>query len=533
MEQIKQLFAAERWQEVVKLAENTPVASAELDFYFGSALARLQRWDYARRVFEAGQRLRPEDERFPVELAGVAFKQKRYKEAAACLRRALRLAPHDSYANDFLGTVYFLQGNLEAALKYWNRIRQPQIQTVRSEPVPKLDPQLLDRAFKFAPASVLRLPDLRTTQARLRSLGVFPTYQLDLQAREDGKFDMVFRNRELNGWGPNKWAALVLLLRGLPAQTVYPEYFNLKSRALNFTSTYRWDAQKRRLRASLFGPLAENPVRPFVLGIDLRDENWDLRQSFTGPAPLLGSLKLRREAVSADFASVASGRWSWSAGAEFSHRDFQNVILGSALSPALLMKGYQLKQLSEVKAEIWRVPTRRLTVSAGISSQMARVWSQPSHSIEKLQSSLGLHWFPLAQGDDYEMQHQIRAGKTWGSAPFDELFGLGIDADSDLWMRGHIATRDGRKGSGPLGRSYFLSNWEADKYVYRNPLLGVKLGPFVDTGRIADASPVVGRRPWLLDVGLQAKGRMLGAEVVLSYGKDLRSGSNAIYVSLR
>src|SRR5207302_4381670 len=73
--------------------------------------------------------------------------------ALPILHRALELAPSDSYANDFLGTVYFLQGNLDAALKYWNRVGKPQIAEIRAEPTPRLDSVLLDRAFAFSPAS--------------------------------------------------------------------------------------------------------------------------------------------------------------------------------------------------------------------------------------------------------------------------------------------------------------------------------------------------------------------------------------------
>ncbi len=95
------------------------------------------------------------------------------REAARHLRRALRLDPTDSYGNDFLGTVYFLQGNIEAALKYWNRVGKPQIVEVRSQPTPQVNAALLDRALAFAPASVLRLPDLLTTEVRIRGLEIF------------------------------------------------------------------------------------------------------------------------------------------------------------------------------------------------------------------------------------------------------------------------------------------------------------------------------------------------------------------------
>jgi hypothetical protein len=533
LDRATRLSVEQRWQEIVSLVEPVAQPSADLDFYYGTALAQLGRWDDAGRAFAAGERLEPRDQRFPLELAGVAFKQKRYPVAVRHLRRALRLDPADSYGNDFLGTVYFLQGNIEAALKYWNRVGKPQIVEVRSQPTPQVNAALLDRALAFAPATVLRLPDLLTTEVRIRGLEIFPRYQFDLQARDDAKFDVLFRNRERDGWGQGKLEKLFLLLRGLPFQGITPEVYNLRDQAINFVSMYRWDGEKRRVRAELSGPFKRNPKFRYGLTADLRSENWDIRKSFQGPAPVLRSFNLRREAVAAEFASMESGRWRWSAGAEVSHRDFRSVVPRTALTPDLLAKGYQLKQLAQVDAALWRLPERRMTLDAGASSQAGRIWSQASQSFEKLQGSLRFHWFPQSQGDDYEIQHQLRAGQTFGDVPFDELFILGLERDNDLEMRGHIGTRDGRKGSAPLGRNYFLSNWEADKNVYRNGIFTVKLGPFLDTGKITDASAGLGSQQWLWDLGAQVKVRVFGVGVAFSYGKDLRSGNNAFYVSMR
>lgn len=529
----KQLSAEQRWQEVVRLAQSAKNPSAELNFYYGAALAQLGRWDDAQDAFAAGARLQPGDKRFPLELAGVAFKQKRYSVAERYLRRALHLDPADAYGNDFLGTVYFLQGNLEAALKYWNRVGKPQIVDVHSQPTPQVDAALFDRAMAFAPASVLHPRDLLTTKVHIDGLQIFPRYQFDLQARNDGKFDVLFRNRERDGWGQGKLEKLFLLFRQLPFQSITPEVYNLHHQAINFVSLYRWDAEKRWLRAQLSGPIKGNPKFRYGLTADLRSENWDIRDSFHGLAPVLGSFNLRRESVAADFASMESGRWRWSAGAEISHRDFRSVIPGTVLSPGLLAKGYQLKQVTQLDATLWRWPEHRLTIEGGASSQAGRIWSQPSHSFEKVQGSLLLHWLPQADGDDYEIQNRIRAGKTFGDVPFDELFMLGLERDNDLEMRGHIGTRDGRKGSAPLGRNYFLSNWEADKNVYRNGIFTVKLGPFLDTGKITDASPGLGSHEWLWDLGAQAKVRVFGVGVAFSYGKDLQTGNNAFYVTVR
>src|SRR6266511_61802 len=150
--EIKQLLAEERWQEIVRLAEAEEVRTSDLNYYYGIALGHLERWGDAERALQQGFKQQPGDKRFPLELAGIFFKQKQYSPAADYLRRALRLDPADSYANDFLASTYFLQGNLDAALKYWNRLSKPQIEEVQVDPQPKVDPVLLDHAFAFAPA---------------------------------------------------------------------------------------------------------------------------------------------------------------------------------------------------------------------------------------------------------------------------------------------------------------------------------------------------------------------------------------------
>jgi len=265
------------------------------------------------------------------------------------------------------------------------------------------------------------------------------------------------------------------------------------------------------------------------VGFDLRNENWAIRDSFTGPAPVVGALNLRRETVRAEIGSFASRRWGLSAGVEVSHRDYRNVVPGTAITPNLLLAGYQLKQTARVNYELLRIPERRFLIETHGSSQLARIWSQPSNTFAKLQAEIHSQWLPQARGDDYTMQSRVSLGKTIGDAPFDELFILGLERDNDLWLRAHIGTRDGIKGSAPLGHSYFLSNWEVDKNVYNNGLLRLKLGPFVDTGKMFDTTAALATPKWLCDTGVQAKVSVLGVGVAFSYGKDLRTGNNAFY----
>src|SRR5881296_1952170 len=72
---VKNLYAEENWDEILRLVPSSQDNPPELDYFRGMALAHKERWPEAREAFEAGQRNAPEDKRFPLELAGVAFKQ--------------------------------------------------------------------------------------------------------------------------------------------------------------------------------------------------------------------------------------------------------------------------------------------------------------------------------------------------------------------------------------------------------------------------------------------------------------------------
>jgi len=530
--QLGQLTAAHNWTEIVRLLAPLPARTADQDFAYASALAHLNRMPEAERIFEAGRRLAPRDPRFPTELAGIAFTQKRYALAARLLRRSHRLAPGDAYVNDFLGTVYFLQGNMPAALQSWNRIGKPRLAGVHTDPTLRIDPALLDSAFAFAPATTLTLLQYLDSAVRVRGLGIFPQPQLDLRALPDGNFDLNFRGQERNGFGDTKLEALVQIFSELPFQGIAPAYFNFRSQAINITSLLRWDAQKRRAFADLSGPFEHSARHRYDFTVDLRNENWAVRNGFAGPAPVLASLNLRTERLAGTLGSFSSDRFQWTAGGELSHRGYRSVVAGSTLTPQLLASGYELRQLAEARGALLRVPAHRFTLVGDASSQAARLWSTSPESSEKLQGSIFSRWLPQSEGDDYAMQQSLRAGKTWGQVPFDELFMLGLERDNNLPLRAHIGTRDGRKGSAPLGRNYLLASWETDKDLYSNGLMALKLGPFVDIGAIDGPGTSLGSHKWLYDTGAQIKFRVFSTTVAFSYGKDLRSGNNAFYLTL-
>ncbi len=512
-------------------AQNATPQADEL-FQSGMASAREQNWNSARRAFLRGYELFPEDPRFPTELAGVAFRQKQFQHALHWLKIARELNAKDKYVNDFLGSVFYLKGNTYAALDSWNRAGKPILADVRTEPKPRLDPVILDRAFAFAPGDQLTSAELLTTKARLSALNLFSKADFYIAAREDGKFDATLYDTERNGFGNNKWDILLSTFSGLPAYTVTPHYYNLRGTGTNLLGRFRFDPEKRRGTAVVEGPLWRNPRWHYSFGGDYRNENWNVRNFSSVPVGAqLGSLNMRRSAASANIESIEAGKWNWTVGGEYSYRDFRTVT-GAVFAPNLLMQGSQLKQVAQINYEVLRLPERHLVITSNGISELGRIWANDgAHTFYKIQGSLGTDWLLNRSGDDYEMQQRFSAGHTVGDIPFDELFQLGIDADNKaLPMRGHIGTDRRRKGNAPLGRDYFLSNWELDKNAYSNGLFRVTVGPFLDTGRITDPLNYLGSQRWLWDTGAQLKLKGFGVQLVVLYGKDLRTGSNSAYV---
>ena len=522
----QQLYSGGKWAETIAVWRGLPASPPSMDYYAGMAFARLGNFIEARTALEAGRRKDPADKRFPIELAGLAYQRHDFGAAANYLHQALQLDPEDRYANEFLGTLYYLRRNLEGALRYWNRIGKPRIDQVRIEPEPRIRPALLDRAFAFAPASVLELRQLQATEASIGQLGIFPQHEFALAPRDGSEeSDLVVRLKERNGWGDTKWQGWISMLRGAPYATLYPVWYNLGRSAVNITTMVRFDPNKQRLFAELERPAGSNPNLRWRYFLDGRKEIWDLTRSFQAPGEAPNDLGLQKVEGGAEIAGVIGENWGWSAAATVAGRRFARAPTGDAFTNSV-----SLKYRSQVRRTLLRRPEKRLTVESSAFGEFGKLFAPGFDPYSRAGAAVSTRWFPQPQGDRYELSTSVRTGGAFGSVPFDELFMLGLERDNDLPMRAHIGTAAGKKGAAPLGRTYFLWNSDFDRMIYDAGIFKIRLGPFLDSGRITDPAGIFGTSRWLWDAGVQLKLSLASTVTLsLSYGKDLRSGRNAFY----
>ncbi|MFN3323130.1 MAG: hypothetical protein ACK5AZ_06520 [Bryobacteraceae bacterium] len=522
---LESLYRQESWEEVVRRAESTKQRTAQLDYLHGMALAKLKRLASAEEVFLEGMNRHPKDKRFPLELAGVAFLQQDNRQAKQYLRSALSLDPSDAYGNEFLATLYFLDGNLEAALKYWNRVSKPEIESVMFGPDPGVRPDLLQRALVFHGRKTFTVEELRATRANLDRMGVFARYQFELVPRGQQRFDVSFRAIARNTAGSGKLGWLLPMLRGIPYQALHIDYLNARQSAMNFESLHRWDAQKRRVFGAFSSPLGGDPRWRYRLALDGRRETWNVLETYRGTGRAVDDFRMETVEAAVGLERGITPRLAWRNTWSVADRDFRGNPAAEAFRA-----GRSVKQSTGLVYDLIRMPERRFGVTSVTGAQGGRLFGPQGGFFTKANTVFRGEWLPQPRGDKWVVSGALLGGVAGGALPFDELFILGMERDNDLWLRGRVGTRNGKKGSAPLGTSYALLQFDVDRSVYSNQFFRIQAGPLFDFGRSWDRGRSFGSAGWIPSTGIQTKVRTLaGVTLVMTYARDLAGGRNALY----
>jgi hypothetical protein len=336
-------------------------------------------------------------------------------------------------------------------------------------------------------------------------------YNLQVEADRGGTF------------GGNWLQTSLSALSSLPYQAVRLSLQPPKTGLANIDLMFRWDPNKKLASAYASGLLSGNPHLLYTAGGDARQEIWQIRGA--GDASL-SLVPFRMEKVQGLFQIEhgITGRLRWINGISAAGLRFSGVSTNSST----FANGIELKTASRISYEVVRLPEQRISVTADGMGEFGRLLSNPK-PFHRVQSGIEANWLP-GTGDSAEIRGSFRAGMSGGDVPFDQLFMLGMERDSDLWLRGHVATYDGRKGNGPLGKNYVLSQTDAMKTLYRRPFLRLQLGPFLDIGRVSGVFEPVA---WLVDAGLEARVRVSAVTWVVVVGNDLRNGGTVVYTAVR
>ena len=516
---VAQLYSTGQYAEVVAATDNGPRDPDTL-FLRGMALARLDRWAEAEQTMRMGQAVSPQDPRFPTELAGIAYRLKDYRHSRRLLRRALKLSPDAEYARNFLGSLYLLDSNADAALVEWNPLDQPHLSSVELPAGLRTDPVLLDRALTFAPTTTLQLSELRTSRARLNLLDAFAGYDFDLVPTPPGdSYKLRLRGTERSGLFGAPRRALIRSARGLPYRTVFLEHDNGGGNASSLHAIARWDPYRRRANVVYSRPLVgEARYRWRVFG-DAREERWDL----TRRIPDLPNFRLQKVEAGAGFDSVVNGSFRWGAEAAAVVRSYR----GEATEQTRMPDAAGARTDVNFNWTPLYFPARRITVTTETRIGLGSVSEGEGTLYGRAETAAQLRW---SSGRNWNFQTRFSAGALPGDAPFDELYILGVERDNELVFRGIRNDRDGRKGSAPVGDRYWLSSTDLTRRVANFSLAAIHAGPFFDAGVVRDSRGQFGDPRAQFAAGVQLELRLFGAfGIKLLYGRDLRTGQDLLF----
>jgi len=120
------------------------------------------------------------------ELSGVRFAERRWSDAAALARDALRRDPQDEYALDVLGSSLFMLHDDAGALRAWNRIGKPRVNRVRIEGLHHVRYQTVAEMMAIQPNMLLTADLFDRARRRIAALPDHAATRLAVRPETDG-----------------------------------------------------------------------------------------------------------------------------------------------------------------------------------------------------------------------------------------------------------------------------------------------------------------------------------------------------------
>src|SRR5262249_19740300 len=123
----------------------------------------------------------PQDSRFHNELADLYLDNNDRETAKSELRRALVIDPNNNYASDLLATIDMSEGDVQSALRSWNKSGRPVINDILHNYYLTFGSWVVRDAVAFHPAGILKYSQWKTTEARLFETDNFANVGLEIE----------------------------------------------------------------------------------------------------------------------------------------------------------------------------------------------------------------------------------------------------------------------------------------------------------------------------------------------------------------
>src|SRR5437867_5274259 len=149
--------------------------------YLGIAYKNMKEYQRAEDALREGGRRYPDNPRFHYELANLFLENNDVESAKAELRRALLVEPGNSEASNLLATIDMSEGEVQLALRVWNRGGRPIVDDILHNYYLTFGSWVVRDAVAFHPTGVLHYSEWKTTEARLFETDNFTNVGLEIE----------------------------------------------------------------------------------------------------------------------------------------------------------------------------------------------------------------------------------------------------------------------------------------------------------------------------------------------------------------
>jgi tetratricopeptide (TPR) repeat protein len=504
------------------LATNpTPDTYLEL----GRAYVRLKEYRRAEEILKEASRRYPEDARFHNQLADLYLENNDRDAAKAALHDALTVDPNNNYASDLLATIDMSEGEVQSALRSWNKSGRPLINDILHNYYLRFSSWVVRDAVAFHPSGVLSYSQWKTTESRLLATDNFSNVGLEIEPTAvPDQYNAVVRTTTKM----NRLSDIAFdLVKGAPIETSYFNLWNIGNSGLNFNSDYRWKTGRRRVDSQFKIPLPISGLPLLQVGGTWRLERWDLTTI----------LPQYRSQALFDYKSI--GPWArisviphyrLELGAGFEYRDRHP----KGTLPQLFVNQRKMGLLTaDVGLRLVdRRYENRLLLEAFASRRSIIGDTQFSGGTVQLDNRV-----TLSKDTRTYLDWTLKTGNSRGQLPVEQYFMLGLDTYSVNPLRAHTLPHHGHYGNSPMGTDFALVNTDLERRLatipffntFNIPYVTVKWQIFFDGAKTWDRNHIFQQGKLLLDTGGGVRLETPTHAVNLIYGRSLRDGNNVLF----
>ena len=494
--------------------------------YLGIAYGHMKEYQKAEDVLKEGGQRFPEDSRFHNELADLFLQNNDVDAARSELSRTLAADPNNSYAVDLLASIDMSEGEVQAALRLWNRSGRPLINDILHNSYLTFGSWVVKDAVSFHPSGVLRYGEWKTTESRLFETENFANVGLEIEPTSvPDQYNAVVRTtpraNTLSGFAFN-------LLKGVPLDTSYLDVWNIGNSGINFNGNYRWDKNRRRAEGQLKVPLPIWGLLHLEIGNTWRSERWDLSPSIRPEFRPRARFDYKSNGLRIHVKQIPGYRVEFGAGFEYRNRASKGDL------PELSTDSRNTGKVT-VETNIRLADgayQNRLHLEAFAARRSILGDAQFSGGVAELDNRV-----TLSKDTRTYLDWTIKTGTSRGGLPVEDYFVLGLDTHAENPLRGHTAADHGRYGRGPMGTDFVLINTDVDRRLatipFFNtlgiPFLTVKWQVFFDGAKTWDRNRIFQQGKLLLDTGGGVRFETPTHSFNLIYGRSLREGKNVLF----